>query len=286
MNRKIVVRGGGDLATGTIFCLHQCGYEVLVLEIEKPTAIRRSVAFSEAMYDGETVVEGVKARKIRTAKEAKLCWEEGAIPVLKDEKAECIKEIDPFVFIDAAIAKKNLGTTIDMAPLVIALGPGFTAGVDADLVIETKRGHRLGRMIREGSAIANTGIPGIIGGYGKERVIHSPTAGVFRAEAEIGDIVSKGDVIAHVGDRPVYASIDGVLRGILRDGLEVPEHFKIADIDPRVSERENCFTISDKARAIAGGVLQAICIYENELQCRNAGSLAKQAVIKPEKGEI
>ena len=227
MNKTIIIRGGGDLATGTISCLHQCGYQVLVLEIAKPTAIRRSVAFSEAMYDGETEVEGIKARKI---------------------------------------AKRNLGTIIDMADFVIGLGPGFTAGVDVDVVIETKRGHRLGRIIREGQAIANTGIPGIIGGYGKERVIHSENAGVFHGIAHIGDLVKKGDLIAKVDDAPVYATLDGVLRGILRDGLPVPEHFKIADIDPRLSERENCFTISDKASAIAGGVLRAICIYENGLR--------------------
>lgn len=264
MHKRIVIRGGGDLATGTISCLHQCGYQVLVLEIEKPTAIRRSVAFSEAMYDGEAVVEGIKARRIEKWQEADACWQENVIPIMRDETAACVSKIAPMVFIDAAIAKRNLGTTIDMAPLVIGLGPGFTAGVDVHLVIETKRGHRLGRIIREGAAIANTGIPGIIGGYGKERVIHSPAGGKFTGTAHIGDIVARGDIIAHVGEIPVCASLDGVLRGILRDGLEVPEHFKIADIDPRLSERDNCFTISDKARAIAGGVLQAICIYEYE----------------------
>ena len=278
MNKTIIIRGGGDLATGTISCLHQCGYQVLVLEIAKPTAIRRSVAFSEAMYDGETEVEGIKARKITQFSEAEACWQDGIIPIICDEKAEAVKEAASsdkplivavtahFAFVDAAIAKRNLGTIIDMADFVIGLGPGFTAGVDVDVVIETKRGHRLGRIIREGQAIANTGIPGIIGGYGKERVIHSENAGVFHGIAHIGDLVKKGDLIAKVDDAPVYATLDGVLRGILRDGLPVPEHFKIADIDPRLSERENCFTISDKASAIAGGVLRAICIYENGLR--------------------
>ena len=275
MNKTIIIRGGGDLATGTISCLHQCGYQVLVLEIAKPTAIRRSVAFSEAMYDGETEVEGIKARKITQFSEAEACWhqviavfdaEEQEAAVEEAKKAEAVKAVPHFAFVDAAIAKKNLGTTIDMADYVIGLGPGFTAGVDVDVVIETKRGHRLGRIIREGQAIANTGIPGIIGGYGKERVIHSENAGVFHGIAHIGDLVKKGDLIAKVDDAPVYATLDGVLRGILRDGLPVPEHFKIADIDPRLSERENCFTISDKASAIAGGVLRAICIYENGLR--------------------
>lgn len=265
MNKRIVVRGGGDLATGTIDCLHQCGYQVLVLEIEKPTAIRRSVAFSEAMYEGEATVEGVTARKIETLDEARICWQQGIVPVIKDETAACVREIAPFAFIDAAIAKRNLGTTINMAPLVIGLGPGFTAGIDVDVVIETKRGHRLGRIIRDGAAIANTGIPGMIGGYGKERVMHSEAAGCFHGIAAIGDIVHRGQVIARIDDQPVCASLDGVLRGILKDGLWVPEHFKIADIDPRLSERENCFTISDKARTIAGGVLQAVCMYQNKL---------------------
>jgi xanthine dehydrogenase accessory factor len=265
VNKRIVIRGGGDLATGTIYCLHQCGYQVLVLEIEKPTAIRRSVAFSDAMYNGEATVEGVTARKIDSVDEAQACWLDGVIPIIQDETAACVSQVKPFAFIDAAIAKVNLGTTIDMAPLVIGLGPGFTAGVDTDLVIETKRGHRLGRIISEGCAIPNTGIPGIIGGYGRERVIHSENEGVFRGVSVIGDIVKKGDLIAYVGEKPVYASIDGVLRGILKDGLYVPVHFKIADIDPRLSERENCFTISDKARAIAGGVLQAVCMYEHQI---------------------
>lgn len=265
-NKTIIIRGGGDLATGTISCLYQCGYQVLVLEIEKPTAIRRSVAFSEAMYDGETEVEGIRARKINQYAEAEDCWREGVIPIIGDETAEAVHKVPHFAFIDAAIAKRNLGTTIDMADLVIGLGPGFTAGVDVDIVIETKRGHRLGRIIREGAAIANTGIPGIIAGYGKERVIHSENVGTFHGIAHIGDLVKKGDLIAKVDDQPVYASLDGVLRGILRDGLPVPVHFKIADIDPRLSERDNCFTISDKARAIAGGVLQAVCMYENGLQ--------------------
>lgn len=264
MNKRIIIRGGGDLATGTIHCLHQCGFQVLVLEIEKPTAIRRTVAFSEAMYDGEATVEGVTAKRILSPDEAEECWKQEIIPVIRDERAASVAEIKPFAFVDAAIAKKNLGTTMDMAPLVIGLGPGFTAGVDVHLIIETKRGHRLGRIIREGSAIPNTGIPGIIGGYGKERVMHSPCAGLFTGRAAIGDVVKRGEVIACIDETPVFASLDGVLRGLLRDGLYVPEHFKIADIDPRISERENCLTISDKARTIAGGVLQAVCMYMYE----------------------
>ena len=231
----IIVRGAGDLATGVIYPLARCGFRVLATEIAQPTAIRRSVAFSEAIYEKTAEVEGVTARKIEDLSGAEGCWERGEVPVL--------------------------GTSIDMAPLVIALGPGFTAGADADAVIETQRGHNLGRIITEGTAAANTGIPGIVGGYGRERVIHSGNAGVFRAVCRIGDTVHKGQILAYVDDQPVPASLDGVLRGLLRSGLTVPAGFKIADIDPRIEEKNNCFTISDKARALGGSVLTVICHY-------------------------
>ena len=184
------------------------------------------------------------------------------IPILVDPEGDAIKTLKPFCIVDAILAKKNLGTTIDMAPFVVALGPGFEAGKDVDAVIETKRGHNLGRIIRDGSAIANTGIPGIIGGYGKERVMHSECEGIFKGAVEIGKIVKKGDVIAYIDETPVLASLDGRLRGLLHDGLFVPKGFKIADIDPRGEETDH-LTISDKARAIAGGVLEAIDRFRN-----------------------
>jgi len=271
MNKRVVVRGGGDIATGTIWCLASCGFDVLVSEIRKPTAIRRTVSFCEAMYDGSAKVEGIVARRINDISEAEAVWRNGQIPVISDPLLEEALKISPQIFVDAAIAKRNLGTRKDMAPLVIGLGPGFCAGDDVDIVIETNRGHDLGRIISRGTAQPNTAVPGIIMGYGRERVIHSENAGVFISKAEIGDIVHAGDVIAHVADVPVPATIDGVLRGLLRDGLTVPEHFKIADIDPRIGERKNCFTISDKARTIAGSVLTAICIYENKVLQAAAG---------------
>ena len=268
MNKTIIIRGGGDLATGTISCLHQCGYQVLVLEIVKPTAIRRSVAFSEAMYDGETEVEGIKARKITQFSEAEACWQDGIIPIICDEKAEAVKAVPHFAFVDAAIAKKNLGTTIDMADYVIGLGPGFEAGKDVDLVIETMRGHNLGRIIGSGSALPNTGVPGTIGGYGKERVIHSPARGIFMGGVQIGDKVKKDQQIAKVvtghGEVPVNATLTGIIRGVIRDCYPVTEGFKIADIDPREEEYENCFTISDKARCIAGSVLEGLLYLERK----------------------
>lgn len=254
----IIVRGGGDLATGTIYKLHQCGYDVLVLETDRPTAIRRKASFCEAVYEGSVQVEGVVCRRVEQREECVLAWENGEVALMVDPKGERIKEMQPEAVVDAILAKKNLGTTKDMAKLTIALGPGFLAGVDVDFVIETKRGHQLGRVIRQGSAIANTGVPGLIKGYGIERVIHAPAAGKLHAISQIGSIVNKGQEIAKIGEVGVYATLTGVLRGMIRDGFVAEKGLKIADIDPRLEERENCTTISDKARCIAGGVLEAL----------------------------
>ena len=271
----IVVRGAGDLATGTIHRLKKAGFRLLVLEAEHPAAIRRQVALSEAVYAGSARVEDVEAvrmdvdlaekknRKELLEQEMERIWKKDGVPVLVDPAGLSIAALRPAVVVDAILAKKNLGTTKEMAPLVIALGPGFTAGEDVDVVIETKRGHNLGRVIRSGSAVPNTGIPGIIGGYGKERVMHAQAEGILRNEASIGDIVEARAVIAEIetenGTVPVEASLSGLLRGLIRDGYPVTKGFKIADIDPRKEELQNCFTISDKARCIAGSVLEVIC---------------------------
>ena len=254
----VIVRGGGDLASGVIYKLYQCGYRILILECEKPSAIRREVSFCDAVYDGIKEVEGVVCRRISGTEECEKIWEKGEIPLLVDEDASVIPALHPAVVIDAILAKKNLGTSREMAPLTIALGPGFEAGKDVDFVVETKRGHQLGRIIRNGAAIPNTGIPGIIGGYGKERVIHAPVSGRIRNLSNIADLVEKGQTIAMIGNTPVAASLTGVLRGIIHDGYEVFQGMKIADIDPRKEEKQNCYTISDKARCIAGGVLEII----------------------------
>lgn len=271
----IVVRGAGDLATGTIHRLKKAGFRLLVLEAEHPAAIRRQVALSEAVYAGSARVEDVEAvrmdvefaekknRKELLEQEMERIWKKDGVPVLVDPAGLSIAALRPAVVVDAILAKKNLGTTKEMAPLVIALGPGFTAGEDVDVVIETKRGHNLGRVIRSGSAVPNTGIPGIIGGYGKERVMHAQAEGILRNAASIGDIVEARAVIAEIetenGMVPVEASLSGLLRGLIRDGYPVTKGFKIADIDPRKEELQNCFTISDKARCIAGSVLEVIC---------------------------
>ena len=262
MRKLIIVRGGGDIAAGTIFALRRAGFSVLVLEARYPSAIRRCVAFSEAVYDGVSEVEGMVCRLASSYDSACEIINLGEIAMLVDEKCEVLEKVRPWALVDAIIAKRNLGTKREMAPKTIALGPGFTAGKDVDLVIETMRGHDLGRIIENGEARKNTGIPGLIGGFTIERVIHSPGSGVLCNMAQIGDIVEQGQVIAKIRNErceiPVKASISGVLRGIIRDGFKVETGLKIADIDPRVSERENCFTISDKARSIGGSVLTGL----------------------------
>lgn len=293
-NLLIICRGAGDLATGIIHRLHRAGHRVIALETDYPAAIRRQVSFCEAVYDGSVAVEGVTARLVpalndakndtETAYTASEKWdrsaieavlEAGEVPLLIDPTGEAIALLKPDVVVDAIIAKKNLGTTIDMAPLVIGVGPGFTAGQDVHLVIESMRGHNLARIITDGMAQPNTGVPGNIAGFTSERVIHAPAAGYIHDVRKIGDIVQKGDEIARIyPDKesydnalseyvPVNATITGIIRGLIREGYYFREGFKIADIDPRESELTNCFTISDKARSIAGSVLEAVSAFEH-----------------------
>lgn len=268
MKDLIVVRGGGDLATGTIYKLRKCGFPVLVLETGAPSAIRRNVAFSETVYQGSQQVEDMTCRLANSLEQARQWLDENQLVLLVDPAGEAIARLKPMAVVDAILAKKNLGTHREMAPITVALGPGFTAGVDVDAVVETKRGHNLGRVLWQGTAAPNTGIPGVIAGYGKERVIHSPAEGILRNVCKITDTVRRGQVIAAVetaaGTVPVEATLDGLLRGLIRDGYPVTKGFKIADIDPRVEEYQNCFTISDKARCIAGGVLEAVIQLKGE----------------------
>lgn len=302
-NLLIICRGAGDLATGIIHRLHRAGHRVIALETDYPAAIRRQVSFCEAVYDGSAAVEGVTARLVPALADAETDtetysgindtpaahivsekWdssaieavlEAGEVPLLIDPKGESIELLKPDVVVDAIIAKKNLGTTINMAPLVIGVGPGFTAGQDVHLVIESMRGHNLARIITDGMAQPNTGVPGNIAGFTSERVIHAPAAGYIHDVRKIGDIVQKGDEIARIyPDKesydnalseyvPVNATITGIIRGLIREGYYFRKGFKIADIDPRESELSNCFTISDKARSIAGSVLEAVSAFEH-----------------------
>jgi xanthine dehydrogenase accessory factor len=253
----VVVKGGGDLATGVAHRLHRVGMKVIVTELAQPTVIRRAVAFASAVFEGEVTVEGVVARRVEDVAQALALLPKGIIPVVVDPHASVVQGLKPTVVVDAIIAKRNTGTKISDAPVVVALGPGFTAGVNAHAVIETNRGHDLGRVILEGHAAPDTGIPGPVMGYASERVVRAPGGGVFRGVKAIGDRVEAGDVVAHAGDQPVLAPISGVLRGLLADGLAVKEGMKVGDVDPR-GVREHCFTISDKARALGGSVLEAI----------------------------
>ena len=269
MKDLIIIRGGGDLATGTIYKLKKSGFPVLILETANPSAIRRNVAFCEAVYQRTQTVEDMTCHLAENLSQAERFLGEGKLTVLVDPKGEAIAKLKPLAVVDAILAKKNLGTHRNMAPITVALGPGFVAGEDVDAVVETKRGHHLGRVLWQGTAAPDTGIPGIIGGYGKERVIHCPAKGIVRNVKKITDTVSKGEIIALVetetGNVPVEATLDGILRGLIRDGYPVTVGFKMADIDPRAEELGNCFTISDKARCIAGGVLEAILQRKGEL---------------------
>ncbi|MGM0431271.1 MAG: selenium-dependent molybdenum cofactor biosynthesis protein YqeB [Spirochaetota bacterium] len=263
----VLVRGGGDIASGTVVRLRNSGFRVAVLETERPTVIRRTVSFAQAVYDGEIELEGIKAKYTDSFLEAKTLMDEGTVPVLSDPEGKMISSFSPMILVDAILAKKNLGTAMDMAPLVIGLGPGFSAGKDVDLVIETNRGHDLGRVITSGEPAADTGVPGTIDGVTGERVLRSPADGEFTTEHEIGDMVKAGEVIATCGDQPVKATIDGVIRGLLVSGLPVTKGYKIGDIDPR-GDATYCHRISDKSRAVAGGVLEGIMRFMSHMMIR------------------
>ena len=253
-----VIRGAGDLASGIALRLWRSGIRVVMTDLPHPTAIRRTVAFSEALRTGGPVtVEDVTAVPARTAEEALAMLAEDKLPVLADPEARCVPALRPEAVVDAILAKRNLGTRITDARAVIGVGPGFTAGVDCHAVVETMRGHTLGRVYYRGSALPNTGVPGLIGGFAGERVLRAPAAGVFHPLRSIGDRVRQGDIAAVVEGVPLTCTLDGVLRGILPEGTVVHPGMKAGDIDPRCRV-EHCWTVSDKTLAVGGGVLEAI----------------------------
>lgn len=253
----VVVRGGGDLATGTICRLQQSGYKVLVLEIEQPTVIRRTVSVAQAIFTKKAEIERIQAVYAASPQHALELASRGVIPVIIDPEGHTIEDVNPYVVVDAILAKKNMGTKIEWAPIVIGLGPGFTAGRDVHAVVETKRGHHLGRVYYQGEALPNTGIPGDVGGASIERVVRALAGGSFIPLREIGDWVKKGDILGYVEGIQVKAPLQGVLRGIINEGIVVTPGMKIGDVDPR-QVTDYCWSISDKARAIGGGVLEAI----------------------------
>lgn len=258
---NILIRGAGDLATGIASRLYGAGHRILMTEIETPLTVRRTVALSRAVYEGEAQVEEMKGILASDQKAAEAVMEQGDIAVMTDPEMVCREWFRPDVIVDAILAKRNLGTRITDAPFVIGVGPGFTAGQDCNCVVETKRGHTLGNIIWKGSAIPNTGVPGNVGGYTIERLIRAAEDGKIEPQVQIGDQVEKGQIVAFTGGVPVYAQMSGIVRGMLQEGADVTKNLKIGDIDAR-AEVSNCFTISDKARAIGGGVLEAVTGFE------------------------
>jgi xanthine dehydrogenase accessory factor len=253
----VLIKGGGEMGSGVVHRLARAGFRVCISEIPEPMAVRRAVSFCEAVFDEEKEVEGLIGRQVFGKEGVLRAWEDGEVPIVVDPKCYLRQILFPDVLVDAILAKRNTGTGIDDAPLVIALGPGFHAGRDAHYVIETNRGHHLGRVIEAGKAEPDTRTPGNIGGYTTERLLRSPACGRFRGKKHIGDRVEQGECVAEVGGVPLRATISGILRGILHDGLMTEPDMKMGDVDPRAAA-EACWTISDKARAIAGGVLEAV----------------------------
>ncbi len=270
-NHLVIIRGGGDLATGVAYRLHKAGFPLIVLELAQPTVIRRRVALATAVLEGHVRIQDLHGKLVHSLDEALALTQTATIPVL------IAPGLDPLIsnlqspisiLIDARIAKRNIDTTIDQAPLVIGLGPGFTAGVNCHAVIETMRGHALGRVIWQGSALPNTGTPGIVAGKGAERVLRAPVDGVVNWQLEIGDYVELNAVIGRVNGVPVTAPFDGVIRGLIAPGMPVKAQMKIGDVDAR-GNAENCFTISDKALALGGAALEAILTHLNQKESAN-----------------
>ncbi len=302
----ILIKGAGDLASGVAYRLYRAGFDLVMVEKENPTVVRRGVSFAQAAFDGKTEVEGITCEKTELdPQEISAALDRGVIPLLIDPDLNSLKSLKPTVLIEATLSKKNTGISKDMAEKVIALGPGYRAGIDVHAVIETARGHYLGRTIYQGEAQENTGIPGNIAGYTSERVIRAPGKGRFKTNKQIGDEIETDEIIGYVepvemagstrsaeskesigstgpgsleptGSTesakpsapekapgsdlvpiPVKTEIGGVIRGLLHDGLKVKEGMKLGDIDPR-AKVDHCYTISDKALAIAGGVLEAV----------------------------
>lgn len=260
---RVLIRGAGDLASGIALRLFHAKMEVIMTDLPRPTAIRRTVCFSQAILFGSMTVEDVTAVFAETPEAAVSILKEKKIPVLADPEAACIAALRPDAVVDAILAKRNLGTKITDAPCVIGVGPGFTAGVDCHACVETMRGHTLGRVITEGSPIPNTNIPGLIGGFAGERVLRAPADGIFRQRLEIGDMVEQNEIAGYVGTEPMRCQISGVLRGLLADGTPVHRGMKAGDVDPR-GEASYCQLVSDKALAIGGGVLEAILRFSEE----------------------
>lgn len=263
LNRLVIlIKGGGEVASAVAHKLFRAHFQVCMTEISHPIAVSRGVTFCEAIYDGEKEVEGVTAKLVSSAEDIPLTWAENKLPIIVDPQTSVKNSLHPDVMVDAIMAKRNLGTKINDAPLIIGLGPGFCVGKDVRMVIETNNSENLGKVILSGEAEPDTGMPLSIGGFTKERVLHSSTKGTFHIVKEIGDLVTAGETVALVGNSPVKAKMSGVIRALLRDGVEVDEKTKLGEIDPS-GDKQACYTIRPRMRAIAGGVLEAILMHFN-----------------------
>lgn len=263
LNRLIIlIKGGGEVASAVAHKLFRAHFRVLMTEIPHPIAVSRGVAFCEAVYDGEKQVEGVTAKLVSSAKDIPPTWAENKLPVIVDPQTSVRNILHPDIMVDAIMAKKNLGTSISDAPLVIGLGPGFRVGKDVHMIIETNNSESLGKVILSGEAEPNTGVALSIGGFAEERVLHAPAKGLFHSVKQIGDLVSAGDTVAWVNSHPVKAQIGGVVRALLRDGIEVDKKTKLGEVDPS-GDKQACYSIRPRMRAIAGGVLEAILMHFN-----------------------
>jgi len=258
----VLVKGAGEIASAVAHRLYRCGFQIIMTELEKPLMVRRYVSFGNCIFEGSWQVEGVESKLVTNFKEIREAWASGTIPIVVDEKCEICGILRPYAIVDAILAKKNTGTTIMDAQVVIGLGPGFEAGKDVHAAIETMRGHDLGRVILKGTAQKNTGIPGPIQGITEERVLRAPREGAVKNILDIGAMVKRGDIVGRVADSPVFAKVEGVLRGLIHEGLIVKGGQKIGDIDPR-GQIDYCNTISDKGRTISGGVLEALLLFLN-----------------------
>jgi len=264
MSLVVLIRGGGDLASGVALRLHRGGLRIAMTELPEPLVVRRLVSFAEAVYQGQVIVEGVTARLVDDLAGAMAILERGQIPVLVDPQADSLRSLrtvlpvgTPVVLVDARMTKRPSEVQMGLAELVIGLGPGFAAGENCHAVVETQRGHCLGRVIWQGEPLSDTGIPERVANHGAERVLRAPADGVLRAYASIGDHLQAGQVVAEVAGQSVSAPFQGVLRGLVHPGAHVWRDLKIGDVDPRDDPRY-CRLVSDKSLAVGGGVLEAI----------------------------
>lgn len=264
VQNRVVVRGAGELASGAIKHLIESGFEVIALERPDPLFVRRYVCFGEAYFKQETTVEGITAVLVKSAEEATTAASDGLVPIMIDPAAGRLAELAPLAVVDGRMLKQDIDTTVRMAPVVVGLGPGFIAGHNCHAAVETNRGDSLGKVYYKGHPQPDTGVPSAVNGFGRQRVLRSPADGKFVSLCSITDAVTTGQVVAKVGSAAVVSELDGMVRGLIHDGLRVSAGQKVGDIDPRCV-RENCFKMSDKAHAVGRGVVEALSVLSKQI---------------------